>query len=118
MNENYEIKYIARAILHQGKAIQYFASPAFIKETIVERNDECGSITKYVVDFCEQYGHPRIEDYPFETGYYYGEVFDSKSACQTYVDILNIRFPFNYKSALSILDHLPQSSFDIEPNRE
>jgi len=117
MNNN-EIKYIARSILHNGKVIQYFPSPAFIKEKIVERDDNCGNITKYVIEFCEQYGHPRIEDYPFETGYYYGELFNSKSACQTYVDTLNIRFPFSHKRALSILDHLPQSSFDIEPDYE
>lgn len=115
MKHKYPIKYVARAILRSGKEVQYFSSPAYIKDRIREYG-KSGDIDKYVIEYCEKYGDERIEDYPYSTGYYYGYVFDDKPACDKYVEELNIRFPFLNKRELQALEELKRNSSEKEPS--
>lgn len=113
MTKKYPIKYVARAILRDGKEVQYFSSLAYIKDRIIE-SGKSGKIDKYVIEYCEKYGDERVEDYPYSTGYYYGYVFDNKSDCDKYVEELNIRFPFINKRELQALKELKRHNSEKE----
>lgn len=111
MKNKYPIKYVARAILRNGEEVQYFSSPAFIKQ-VVRDPDGC---VKFVIEYCELYGDERVEDYPYSTGYYYGEIFESKSLCDRYVEDLNIRFPYLNKRELKALKDIKRMQKEQSP---
>lgn len=113
MKKKYPIKFVARAILRDGREVQYFSSPAYIKERIIEDNEDV-CIDKYLIEYCEKYGDKRVEDYPYSTGYYYGKMFDDKAECDRYVEDLNERFPFLNQKELKALKELKNKSIEDE----
>ena len=107
MKNKYPIKFVARAIIKDKRTIAYFPALAFIKEVIREQDPNFAALhTKYYIEYCEKVSDNSVENYPYQTGYYYGKVFDDEKACQDYVDAINKRLPFYNKAELSALKAL------------
>ena len=118
MKNQYPVKFVARALIKDGRTLGYFPSMAFIKETLKEQDAEFETMhTKYHIEYCEKFDDDIIENYPYQTGYYYGKVFDDEKACQDYVDAINKRLPFYNKAELAALKAL-RSQTANEPTTE
>ncbi len=91
MAKKFPIRFVARAVIVDGKTVAYFVSKAYLFEEIKTYNSDGSMDERFEVDFVTPIYNEKcgVENSPAYNKYYKKKVFERYGQCKNYIDRLH-----------------------------